>query len=106
MNAKGIRTLEYDKVIGLLKEHVQSEVGQEMADRLQPSGTLEGTRRLLDQTLAAEHFYRTRGRSPIGSFPDIRNLLMRQWHPNSMNRCLNRLLRMTKAILRRRQGIM
>ena len=77
MNAKGIRTLEYDKVIGLLKEHVQSEVGQEMADRLQPSGTLEGTRRLLDQTLAAEHFYRTRGRSPIGSFPDIRNLLAR-----------------------------
>ncbi len=77
MNTKVLSTLEYDKIISLLKTHTASKVGGEFADVLLPAANLRDAQTLLQQTEEADGVYRRAGRTPIAAFPDIRPLLGR-----------------------------
>lgn len=77
MNQKVLSTLEYDKIIGILKTHVASVVGMECADALRPATDLDGAETLLRQTDEADVVYRRTGRTPVDGFPDTRETLRR-----------------------------
>ncbi len=70
-------TLEYDKILGILKQHLASEVGQEFAQKLQPAESLKDAQTLLEQTDEAESVYTRTGRTPVAGFPDVRELVGR-----------------------------
>jgi len=70
-------TLEYDKILNILKQHLASEVGQEFAQKLRPAGTLKEAETLQEQTWEAESIYTRTGRTPITGFPDVRELVGR-----------------------------
>ena len=77
MNEKCFRTLEYDKIIAMLREKTVSQVGAEYAERLRPADSLMSVRTLLMQTEEADALIRRTGRSPVAAFPDLRGLLGR-----------------------------
>lgn len=77
MNEKGLRTLEYDKIITMLRERTVSQVGAEYAERLRPADSLASVLTLLSQTEEADGLMRRTGRSPVAAFPDLRNTLGR-----------------------------
>ena len=70
-------TLEYDKILNILKQHLASEVGQEFALKLRPAATLKEAETLQEQTWEAESIYTRTGRTPITGFPDVRELVGR-----------------------------
>ena len=70
-------TLEYDKILSILKQHLASEVGLEFAEKLRPVTTLKEAELLQEQTWEAESIYTRTGRTPISSFPDVRDMVGR-----------------------------
>ena len=74
---KTFTTLEYDKILSILKQHLASEVGLEFAEALRPAATLKEAETLLEQTWEAESIYTRTGRTPISGFPDVRDLVGR-----------------------------
>ena len=70
-------TLEYDKILNILKQHLASEVGQEFAQKLRPAATLKEAETLQEQTWEAESIYTRTGRTPITGFLDVRELVGR-----------------------------
>ena len=58
-------TLEYDKILNILKQHLASEVGQEFAQKLRPAAMLKEAETLQEQTWEAESIYTRTGRTPI-----------------------------------------
>ncbi len=70
-------TLEYDKILGIIKQHLASEVGQEFAGKLRPETNLKEAQKLQEQTSEAESVYTRTGRTPISGFPDVRELVGR-----------------------------
>ena len=70
-------TLEYDKILNILKQHLASEVGQEFAQKLRPAATLKEAETLQEQTWEADSIYTRTGRTPITGFPDVRELVGR-----------------------------
>ena len=74
---KTYTTLEYDKILNILKQHLASEVGQEFAQKLRPAATLKEAETLQEQTWEAESIYTRTGRTPITGFPDVRELVGR-----------------------------
>jgi DNA mismatch repair protein MutS2 len=74
---KTFTTLEYDKILSILKQHLASEVGLEFAEALRPAATLKEAETLLEQTWEAESIYTRTGRTPISGFPDVRELVGR-----------------------------
>lgn len=70
-------TLEYDKILSILKQHLASDVGQEYAQKLRPATTLKDAETLQEQTWEAESIYTRTGRTPISGFPDVRELVGR-----------------------------
>ena len=77
INEKAIQSLEFDKILALLKQHLACEVGVEYADRLRPATSLADAETLLEQTSEAESVYTRTGRTPIMGFPDVRELVGR-----------------------------
>ena len=77
MNQRVLHTLEYDKILEMLRSHVASDMGREEAAALRPVSELAEAERLLAQTAEAESVYRRTGRTPIEGFPDIRAMLQR-----------------------------
>ncbi len=77
MNNKVLYTLEYDKIVRLLQEHLASEIGYEISQALRPASSFEQASALLKQTLEADAVYRRTGKTPIEGFPDTRNSLRR-----------------------------
>lgn len=71
---KTLVTLEYDKIIGLLKQHLSCEIGLEFAKKLRPADSLAEAETLQEQTSEAEGVYTRTGRTPIAGFPDVREL--------------------------------
>ena len=70
-------TLEYDKILKLLKQHLASEIGQEFAEKLRPATNLKEAEALQEQTWEAESIYTRTGRTPISGFPDVRDMVGR-----------------------------
>ena len=70
-------TLEYDKILSILKQHLASEVGLEFAEKLRPVTTLKEAELLQEQTWEAESIYTRTGRTPISGFPDVRDMVGR-----------------------------
>ena len=77
INEKAIHSLEFDKILALLKQHLACEVGWEYVDRLRPATALSDAETLLEQTAEAESIYTRTGRTPITAFPDVRELVGR-----------------------------
>ena len=74
---KTYTTLEYDKILSILKQHLASEVGLEFALKLRPATVLKEAETLQEQTWEAESIYTRTGRTPISGFPDVRELVGR-----------------------------
>lgn len=74
---KTFTTLEYDKIIDILKQHLASEVGLEFALKLRPATAMKEAETLLEQTWEAESIYTRTGRTPVTGFPDVRELVGR-----------------------------
>ena len=70
-------TLEYDKILAILKQHLASEVGHEFADKLRPVTAMKDADNLQEQTWEAESIYTRTGRTPVTGFPDVRELVGR-----------------------------
>ena len=77
MNPKAFITLEYDKIRAMCASFAASDLGKAEAEALTPVSDLEAARTLLKQTWEADAIYRRTGRTPVESFPDIRNTLRR-----------------------------
>ena len=77
INEKAFTTLEYDKILSILKQHLASEVGAEFADKLRPVSDIREAEILQEQTDEAEGIYSRTGRTPISGFPDVRDLVGR-----------------------------
>lgn len=74
---KTYSTLEYDKILNILKQHLASEIGMEFAEKLRPATNLKEAEALQEQTWEAESIYTRTGRTPISGFPDVRELVGR-----------------------------
>lgn len=74
---KTYTTLEYDKILSILKQHLASEVGLEYAEKFRPVTLLKEAETLQEQTWEAESIYTRTGRTPISGFPDVRELVGR-----------------------------
>ena len=74
---KTYTTLEYDKILSILKQHLASEVGHEFAEKLRPVTSLKEAEALQEQTWEAESIYTRTGRTPVSGFPDVRELVGR-----------------------------
>ena len=74
---KTFTTLEYDKILSILKQHLASEVGHEFAEKLRPATSLKEAETLLEQTWEAESIYTRTGRTPVSGFPDVREMVGR-----------------------------
>lgn len=74
---KTYTTLEYDKILSILKQHLASEVGLEYAEKFRPVTLLKDAETLQEQTWEAESIYTRTGRTPISGFPDVRELVGR-----------------------------
>ena len=74
---KTYTTLEYDKILSILKQHLASEVGHEFAEKLRPVTALKEAETLQEQTWEAESIYTRTGRTPVSGFPDVRELVGR-----------------------------
>jgi len=70
-------TLEYDKILTILKQHLASEIGLEFAEKLRPVTSLKEAETLQEQTWEAESIYTRTGRTPISGFPDVRDMVGR-----------------------------
>jgi len=85
MNERVLHTLEYDKILGILETHVASELGRTEVQFLRPVSDKVAAEQLLKQTSEAESVYRRTGKTPIESFPDIREMLKRVHAAHSLS---------------------
>ncbi|MBR0081920.1 MAG: endonuclease MutS2 [Clostridia bacterium] len=77
MHPKALKTLEFDKIRTACAAFAASELGKEEVEALTPVSDLADARALLQQTWEADAIYRRTGRTPVESFPDLRNTLRR-----------------------------
>ena len=92
MNSKAFLTLEYDKIRTLCASFAASDLGKAETEALVPVSDLETARKLLRQTWEADAIYRRTGRTPVESFPDLRNTLRRAHASSSTIRILLRMV--------------
>lgn len=71
MNAKILTTLEYSKIIEMLKGHAATSLGKEKVEQLQPSTDLEVVKLLLQHTDEAYAADRLKGSAPFGGVFNI-----------------------------------
>ena len=72
MNQKVLKTIEYTKIIALLKEEAGSALGKEKAESLLPSSRREEVEKALLETEDAESRIRLKGELAFRSLVDIR----------------------------------
>lgn len=70
-------TLEFDKIIELLKSHTKTDGAKEVADNLRPYFDIEEVRRKLKETTDAKRLIGIKGYPPISDIRDIRQHLDR-----------------------------
>ena len=72
MNQKVLKTIEYTKIIAMLKEEADSSLGKEIAEALLPSSEPEEVRKTLLETEDAENRIRLKGPLSLRGMTDIR----------------------------------
>ena len=72
MNQKVLKTIEYTKIIAMLKEEADSSLGKEIAEALLPSSEPEEVRKSLLETEDAENRIRLKGPLSFRGMTDIR----------------------------------
>ncbi len=77
MQQRVLKTLEYDKILVMLRERASCCVSRERIGVMEPSGDPEEVARMLELTAEAETLFCRVGRSPIDDFPDMRECLAR-----------------------------
>ncbi|MBQ7060240.1 MAG: endonuclease MutS2, partial [Clostridia bacterium] len=77
MNEKTLKTLEYDKILELLRQKCGCCVSRELAGSLRPFDELDDVNAELGLTSEAESYYLRTGSSPVDDFPDMRSALKR-----------------------------
>ncbi|MCF0132464.1 MAG: endonuclease MutS2, partial [Blautia sp.] len=77
VNQRALSILEFDKVCGLLEPYIATEIGRANGMKIGCAGTYEGACIRLQETEEADSVIRRSGSSPIDSFPDLRELLLR-----------------------------
>ena len=77
MQEKVLKTLEYDKIAEMLKAKTVTCAGAELAEGMEPYDTFDKVKSALAFTAEAETVIIRTGRSPIDSFPDMRECLKR-----------------------------
>ena len=77
MEKRVLKTLEYDKILAMLKERASCCISQELVDTMEPSGDFDTVERELKLTAEAETLFYKTGRSPVDDFPDMRHCLER-----------------------------
>jgi DNA mismatch repair protein MutS2 len=71
MNAKALKTLEYDKIISMLKKETGSSASLAMAEDLRPFCDVHTVQEKMEETSEALKLILMRGRLPSGGSPDI-----------------------------------
>lgn len=77
MNAKALKTLEYDKILAMLRLKCGCCVSRENAGSLLPFDEIDDVNAELQLTSEAESYYIRTGNSPVDDFPDMRSALKR-----------------------------
>lgn len=77
MDKRVLKTLEYDKILAMLRERASCCVSRELVDGMEPSGEFDTVERELKLTAEAETLLYKTGRSPVDDFPDMRHCLER-----------------------------
>ena len=77
MEKRVLKTLEYDKILTMLKERASCCISRELVDIMEPSGDFDTVERELKLTAEAETLFYKTGRSPVDDFPDMRHCLER-----------------------------
>lgn len=77
MEKRVLKTLEYDKILVMLKERASCCISRELVDTMEPSGDFDTVERELKLTAEAETLFYKTGRSPVDDFPDMRHCLER-----------------------------
>lgn len=77
MKKRVLKTLEYDKILTMLKERASCCISRELVDTMEPSGDFDTVERELKLTAEAETLFYKTGRSPVDDFPDMRHCLER-----------------------------
>ena len=77
MEKRALKTLEYDKILAMLKERASCCVSRELVNTMEPSGDFDTVERELKLTAEAETLFYKTGRSPVDDFPDMRHCLER-----------------------------
>jgi len=77
MEKRVLKTLEYDKILAMLKERASCCISRELVDTMEPSGNFDTVERELKLTAEAETLFYKTGRSPVDDFPDMRHCLER-----------------------------
>lgn len=77
MKKRVLKTLEYDKILAMLKERASCCISRELVDTMEPSGDFDTVERELKLTAEAETLFYKTGRSPVDDFPDMRHCLER-----------------------------
>lgn len=77
MEKRVLKTLEYDKILTMLKERASCCISRELVDTMEPSGDFDTVERELKLTAEAETLFYKTGRSPVDDFPDMRHFLER-----------------------------
>ena len=72
MEKRVLKTLEYDKILAMLKERASCCISRELVDTMEPSGDFDTVERELKLTAEAETLFYKTGRSPVDDFPDMR----------------------------------
>lgn len=77
MEKRVLKTLEYDKILTMLKERASCCISRELVDTMEPSSDFDTVERELKLTAEAETLFYKTGRSPVDDFPDMRHCLER-----------------------------
>ena len=72
MNAKSLKTLEYNKIISLLEEHADSDLGKEQCRNLLPSIDLPEIQKTQQETADAVSRLFKKGSTSFGNNYDLR----------------------------------
>src|SRR5690625_6070848 len=77
MNEKTFRVLEFDKVVHLLVNEAQTNIGKQLSANIKPETSIDKVQKLHNETDEAVTIIRLNRSVPLGGITDIREALKR-----------------------------